>query len=815
MKTKPAILLFALFAVSGLPAAAAGDGKPPVPDFTKGGQRDAMHDWTLGPTGLRGWVWSWKGQTTDARQILITEEAPGSPADGRVKAGDVILGIHGKPFADDARRVLAESITEAEARDGRLDLLCWSDGVSREVAVRLPVLGKYSGTAPYDCPKSKRILEQGCAAIVRSGFRNPRGVIDVSIPNDLKALALIAGGNPDHLPAAAEYARVVANHTPGGHKSWGYAYETLFLAEYALATGDAAVMPGLKRLSTDIAKGQSAVGTWGHSFAREEGNLNGYGCMNQPGIVLTLAMQAAREAGVKSTDLDAAIAKSARFLRWYVDKGAVPYGDHAPWPDHEDNGKCSSAALMFDGMGERHAAAYFSRMATAAYAERESGHTGNFFNILWALPGVSRSGPLATGAYLRETAWYYDLARGWDGSFRHQGIPGERESYQGWDSTGAYLLSYALPLKKTLITGRKPTLVPPLTPDQLAETIRDGRWSWWSGQADFYEVLSTDELTKKLSSWSPAVRLRAAKALAAKPDANVETLTRMLVSDKRETQYGACVALRFLGAKADPAAGELRKLLVSSDPWLRALAAEAIAETTLAVREAAIPDLLRALVRRDDGEDPRRCVMGPLTEVLFKPAPGRRDPDSILRRSLDPVADADRPLLIRAIRDVLHSEDGRIRGGVSRIYPLLKPGELAQLMPDIVETIRRPAPSGEMFANDIRLSGLELLQSLRIRDGIGYCVDYMTGLGWGRDRMLPVCFKVLSGYGGNVRPFLPRLREYRESLAAEDRGRKEKDSPLSKNIEALDQLIIRIESDATPVTLRSVDEFVANPNRPR
>ena len=110
-------------------------------------------------------------------------------------------------------------------------------------------------------------------------------------------------------------------------------------------------------------------------------------------------MVLAREAGVKDPDLDRAIDKSAKFLRWYVNKGAIPYGDHQPWPGHEDNGKCSSAAVLFDLLGDREAAAFFARMATAAYDERERGHTGNFFNMLWALPGVSRCGPLATGAY--------------------------------------------------------------------------------------------------------------------------------------------------------------------------------------------------------------------------------------------------------------------------------------------------------------------------------------------------------------------------------------------------------------------------------
>lgn len=75
---------------------------------------------------------------------------------------------------------------------------------------------------------------------------------------------------------------------------------------------------------------------------------------------------------------------------------AVPYGDHQPFPAHEDNGKCSSADVLFDMLGDREAAEFFARMSTAAYSERERGHTGNCFNVLWALPGVARGGPLAT-----------------------------------------------------------------------------------------------------------------------------------------------------------------------------------------------------------------------------------------------------------------------------------------------------------------------------------------------------------------------------------------------------------------------------------
>ena len=63
-------------------------------------------------------------------------------------------------------------------------------------------------------------------------------------------------------------------------------------------------------------------------------------------------------------------------------------------------------------------------MSVATHSdERETGHTGNFFNIQWAMPGVALSGPQASGAWMREYSWYYDLARRWDGSFVHQGLP--------------------------------------------------------------------------------------------------------------------------------------------------------------------------------------------------------------------------------------------------------------------------------------------------------------------------------------------------------------------------------------------------------
>lgn len=157
---------------------------------------------------------------------LITEVAPKSPAGGILEVGDVILGLGGNEFRSDARIALAKAITKAEEGSGMLSLLCWRDGVTKNLTLSLPIFGAYSPTAPYVCAKSARIFEEGCAVIAAQGFKNRRGRIVVSIPNDLNALALLASGKEEYQPLVKSYADAVADHTPGGHVAWGYAYSS-------------------------------------------------------------------------------------------------------------------------------------------------------------------------------------------------------------------------------------------------------------------------------------------------------------------------------------------------------------------------------------------------------------------------------------------------------------------------------------------------------------------------------------------------------------------------------------------------------------
>ncbi len=269
------IRLFMLFLVAllGAPAStvAAAKSQPlTIPDFTKGDAipAKAEHDWNLGPTGLRGWMFCDQMVTTDARQISITQVEKGSPADGVFLVGDVILGVGGKPFSYDPRTEFGKAITiaESEAGGGKLTVTRWRAGKVDPVVVRLPVLGSYGATAPYDCPKSKRILEQGCKALAEKVAKSPQQ--EDPIVRSLNALALLASGDPAYLPLVKKEAQWAAGFSENSMQTWYYGYVMILLSEYVLATGDQSVMPGLRRLALEAAKGQSAVGSWG-TWVRE------------------------------------------------------------------------------------------------------------------------------------------------------------------------------------------------------------------------------------------------------------------------------------------------------------------------------------------------------------------------------------------------------------------------------------------------------------------------------------------------------------------------------------------------------------------
>lgn len=734
-----------------LPAEARKLKDFPNPDFTKGEKipEGASKDWTLGATGCRGWIYSNQLETSKAHQIYITKVAKGSPAEGKLKVSDVILGIGEAPFDSDPRTAFGKALTAAEstAGAGNLQLLRWRDGKTETVTVKLPVLGDYSATAPYDCPKSARILELGCEELAKKVAAPDYKTNPIS--RSLNALALLASGNETYLPILKKEAEWASNYSASQFSTWYYGYVVSFLAEYVMITGEQSVVPGLRRLALESAKGQSIVGSWGHKFAGDDGRLVGYGMMNAPGVPLTISLELSRLAGVKEKEIPEAIERSAKLLRFYIGKGAVPYGDHHPWINtHEDNGKCGMAAVLFNLIEEPEGSKFFSRMSLASHGpERDGGHTGNFWNMAWAMPGVNQSGPEATGAWMEEFgAWYYDFARDHQSQFPHQGPPqAAGDSTNGWDATGAYLLAYAMPLKKLVLTGRKPPTAKQLSADEADTIIDDGRGWSKSNRSSAYDSLPGDTLIERLGSWSPIVRERAAIALSRNKSAKIEPVIALLDHPSLETRLGACQALAQFGAKAEPAVPKLRETLKADDMWLRIKAADALAAIGEAARPA-IPDLLDQLIKEPGPDDPRAMERRYLCFALF---------DKMLAKSIDGV---DREKLLTAMRIGLQNEDGRARGGVTKIYPMLSESEIQSLMPDFRLSVVEPSPSGIMFSDGSRMKGLQMLADHKVEGGIDACMFWLKNQNhWGSQKRTPQLLAILRGYGAHAKRTIPDL----------------------------------------------------------
>jgi len=727
------------------------------PDFTEGGAipSNAPHDWNLGPTGMRGWMFCDKLVTKDARQIAITAVEKGSPADGIIAVGDVLLGVGGKRFSYDPRTEFGRAITaaETEAQRGELIVSRWRAGKVNEVKIVLTVRGAFSSTAPYDCLKSQRILIDGIKQLgKRMRQADYASAID-PIPRSLNALAILASGEKEYGDLVRREATWASDFRSDSFQTWHYGYVMIFLSEYIISTGDETLLPGLRRLAMEAAKGQSAVGSWGHGFALPSGRLGGYGMMNSPGLPLTIGMILARQAGVQDEEVGQAIELSARLIRFYRGKGAIPYGDHAAWTEtHEDNGKCGMAAVLFQLLGEKENAVFFTRMAVASHgAERDCGHTGNFFNMLWSLPAIAQVGPQATGLWTQEFgAWYHDLARRWDGSFTHQGPPEPGyDSYYDWDATGAYLLAYALPLKKIILTGKKVSILSPFSASEVESLIADGRGWDNKDRVSAYNRLDDNVLLDRLGSWSPIVRERAADALARRSSPPLKSIIELLDSENLDAQISACMALERLRNAAAEAVPKLQAKLNDDDLWLRVRAASSLAAIG-GPAMVALPEMLEMIASDPAPADPRGMEQRFISVAVF----------GQLLTSTKSLEGVDREKLRSAIAKVLQNQDGFARSEVSRVFQNLSYEEIQPLLASVLQAIEEPAPSGEMFADGVRLNGLKVLASHQIEEGMQASVDYIrTQNPWASEERTPEILDVLVSYGANAQPFIASLRD--------------------------------------------------------
>ena len=789
------------------------------PDLTQSNKIDRSLTYNLGATGLRGWIYTRaasnldasQGRTTTAsRQILVTHVGTNSPASGVMEVNDVILGVNGKPFDDDARKTLGKEITEAEKTENRgvLKLVRFRAGKTENVQLKLRVMGSYSATAPYDCPKSKLILAEACKALENEKMEQGLwGAVD--------GLALMASGNPAYLPKVQAFARAMATQelTEKGGGAWGCGYKNVFLSEYYLLTGDKEVMPGITALTVKMAKGQGLYGTFGHGFSAltADGKLHGsippYGPVNQAGLIANLGIVMGKKCGVNDPEVVPAIGRASKFFGYFVDKGAVPYGEHEPWPYHENNGKSALTAIFYSAQGNRaEAARFFTKMSTAAYANREYGHTGQGFSYLWGALGANMGGPAAAAAFMKEAQWHLDLTRRCDGSFVYDGGeqygPGKtddntyygKSSYCGLSPNATYVLTYAIPLRKLCITGKELKKSDCLSAKEVAQVIASGRFDLERKQK------SPQELIAAFSDWSPVVRGWAAEELASRPESKAMVPQLIAMSEGKDAyaRQGACETLGFL--KSPEALPVFIRLLSHEDRWLRFKAAQAIKKMGGSASPA-LAEILKALVKTAEPmqpinwDDAIQLTHGQLANALFSgPLSGE-------------LKQADTKLLYPAIRVVAQNPDGMARATLRGYFQnKLTVEDVQALAPDIFAAVKTPSPADKMFSNEIRMGGFKALTKYTFIEGVEAGVEFAkTQGGHGSENRTGEIMKEIMKYGSAAQGAIPALKELKDELNAQVKRREFPGGELNnRRVNAVEAAIKSIESATTHPELRSI-----------
>jgi hypothetical protein len=169
----------------------------------------------------------------------------------------------------------------------------------------------------------------------------------------------------------------------------------------------------------------------------------------------------------------------------------------------------------------------------------------------------------------------------------------------------------------------------------------------------------------------------------------------------------------------------------------------------------------------------------------------------MLRRSS--LKGVDQELLQKAVIACLTNEDGRARGTIAGIYGKLSYEQIKPLLPAIHKAVAVPAPSGIMFADGIRVAGLELLAKHKIREGIPLCLDVMQIQNWGKARRIPRCLKALESYGAAAKPLLPQLRQLEKDLVKHREAKK-----LVTHTERVQAIIKNLETTTERLKLRSI-----------
>jgi autotransporter-associated beta strand protein len=764
--------------------------------------------YNLGATGLRGWIYVGGGNgadgtiTGESRQILVTVAS--TPGSAVLAVDDVILGAMAgssgtvPAFTSDARKALGVAIGNAEKTGaGTLRVRRWRGGVTTSVNIPMTIMGDYTATAPYTCPKSQLILTNARNKLVAQLLADPNFLtVGHAYSRPIHGLALLAAVAPADPNYAAVQTRLqtfaralAASPLPTSNfrtlDIWSTGYTTVFLSEYYLSTGDAQVVTGLNNYTVALAKAQSRYGTFGHggSLLKADGSLHGtippYGPVNSAGIPANIAIVMGKKALLAAgqpidPEIDPAIQRGSDFFAWYVNKGPIPYGEHEPYMDnHTSNGKDASCAVLFGLQAGRSVETeYFARMTTSSFNSREDGHTGPGFSYLWSAMGANMGGSLAAAEHLKQVRWHLDLQRRTDGSFAYDSQEGGGGGttadgtylgacgYNDMNPTACYLLTYALPLQRLHITGKNAIPGNTLDATKVANAISSATFKQDS------PGFTNSQLIAGLSEFDPVVRHYAAIELGKRTLNSTEltTLRGMVTGTDANGRMGACQALGLLqDATALPIITQRIDKNIEPNSWVRAKAAAAIREYPPADASVHRDAMLAAYTANATDpevivwDDPVQIANNNLSFAIFGDAVyGGNNISSY-------TINAPKNLLYPAVKAGLKQPDSNSRFGASQFcYDFLTLPDVQALALDIFESITTKSQADTMWHAEPQLCGIALLNKHNCAEGMPMALSMMdVKEGWDHSSAsyLSRTLDNLATWGDSARWTIPFLNE--------------------------------------------------------
>ena len=233
----------------------------------------------LGPTGIRAQI-----VTDKPNQFLVkfVFQDSLSPAKGKIKIGDVIVGANGKDFSSHifGRRGnrkgwggpvmdLSVAIEDSQGKDGKLILKVWPGGDSKKqtnVEIQLKVLGRFAQNYPYDCERSEKMAKQLCDNI--ADYYNKNGKFGRIHVHSHAVLALMANGYKEHekivKKVVSGYASKSYDPYAGGFVTWSWGFDGILMGEYTNLYKDKSLKKAMESLSKVCAEGSKNTGIYTH-----------------------------------------------------------------------------------------------------------------------------------------------------------------------------------------------------------------------------------------------------------------------------------------------------------------------------------------------------------------------------------------------------------------------------------------------------------------------------------------------------------------------------------------------------------------------